>query len=399
VTDEDVSPAVHPGEPDEPPRGALERALGLVDLLASDLPHASLSDLARASGLSMSTTSRLLSTLIQAGLVARDDSRRYALGQRLVELGRRATQTQAVTSLSDVRPVRDDAVAVLGRELTTAREELLGALGALGAEQHREQAKWLTDALHAEQEWSDCARIIADAPGATVGVPTEPAVRAPGAETRPAPLADVRNDAEAVRRHTVGLLQRLDDEALSRVGTHRWHGPVSVLQCLQEVARSDRDLAAAAAGKPVARRDAHPRGASASIAHERRVLLHHVNMRGIVTTVATLIYLEEAEAALLRGLGLLDLAHRFSRIYFEIQHRRPSFYDDVVTVHLMVNRVGDTSVHYDFTVFNQGRVAAFGKWGLCLMDEDGQPTPIPAEPRRALVEARPAALAGPEGTT
>jgi acyl-CoA thioesterase FadM/DNA-binding MarR family transcriptional regulator len=399
VTQDDVFTAARPHAPEEPPRGALERALGLVDLLASDLPHASLSDLARASGLSMSTTSRLLSTLIQAGLVARDDSRRYTLGSRLVELGRRATQAQAVTALSDVRPVRDDAVAVLGRELTTAREELLATLSALGEQHHREQVSWLTQALRAEQEWSDCARIIADSPGATVGVPTEPAARAPGGDTRPAALADVNKEADAVRRHTVGLLQRLDDEALARVGTHRWHGPLSVLQCLQEVARSDRDLAAAAAGRPVARRDARPRGASASIAHERRVLLHHVNMRGIVTTVATLVYLEEAEAELLRGLGLLDLAHRFSRIYFEIQHRRPSFYDDVVTVHLMVNRVGDTSVHYDFTVFNQGRVAAFGKWGLCLMDEGGQPTPIPPEPRRALVEARPPALAGKEGTT
>jgi acyl-CoA thioester hydrolase len=214
-----------------------------------------------------------------------------------------------------------------------------------------------------------------------------------------AALADVTGQAESVRRLTMGLVERLDDEALSRVGTHRSLGPVSVLQCLQEVARSDRDLQAAVSGKSVARRDVRPRAASASITHERRVLLHHVNLRGIVTTVATLIYLEEAEAELLRSLGLLDLAHRFSRIYFEIQHRRPSFYDDVVTVHLMVNRVGDTSVHYDFTVFNQGRVAAFGKWGLCLMDEGGQPTAIPPEPRRALVEARPIAPTGQEGTT
>jgi acyl-CoA thioesterase FadM/DNA-binding transcriptional ArsR family regulator len=381
-----------------PPRGALERALGLVELLSAELPHASLSDLARASGLSMSTTSRLLGTLVQAQLVERDESRRYVLGQRLVELGRRATQAQAVSSLQDVRPVRDDAVAVLGRELSDARRDLLRTLAGLGEERHVEQARWLTDAVAAEQAWLDCAKIITDSPGATVGLSPEPVVRQPGSGTPVAGLADVTQQAESVRQLTTGLVQRLDDEALSRVGTHRSLGPVSVLQCLQEIARSDRDLQAAVSGKSVARREGRPRAASASIIHERRVLLHHVNLRGIVTTVATLIYLEEAEVELLRSLGLLGLAHRFSRIYFEIQHRRPSFYDDVVTIHLMVNRVGDTSVHYDFTVFNQGRVAAFGKWGLCLMDEDGQPTPIPPETRRALVEARPVALTGQEGT-
>jgi acyl-CoA thioesterase FadM/uncharacterized protein YjiS (DUF1127 family) len=389
-------------EPGDPPRGALDRALGLLDLLAAELPQASLSDLARASGLSMSTTSRLLGTLIHAHLVDRDEARRYTLGPRLVELGRRASETQAVTSLSDVRPVRDDPVAVLRHELAQAREGLLDTLAGL-SEEHRldpaDRARWLAAALHAEQAWFDCARIIAGSPGATVGLPSGSPDPVPSTEARPATFAKVRRDADEVRRRTRAHLDRLDDEALSRVGTHRSVGPVSVLQCLQEVAQSDRDVQAEVGGRPVARRDTRPRAASASIAHERRVLLHHVNLRGVVTTVATLIYLEEAEAELLRGLGLLDLAHRFSRIYFEIQHRRPTFYDDVVTVHLMVNRVGDTSVHYDFTVFNQGRVAAFGTWGLCLMDDAGQPTPIPDETRRALAEARPAVLPGPEGTT
>jgi acyl-CoA thioesterase FadM len=381
---------------DEPPRGALERALGLIDLLASDLPHASLSDLARASGLSMSTTSRLLGTLMTAQLVERDPSRRYVLGPRLVELGRRATHTQAVTSLGDVRPLRDDPVAVLTRELSDARAGLLGRLATLDDADH---ARRLAQAATAEQGWWDCAKIIADAPGATVGVPTESAGGSPASELPAAPLAEVTQQAESIRRRTLQLLERLDEDGLSRVGTHRSLGPVSVLQCLQQVARSDRDISAAASGQPVPRRDVRQRGAAASIAHERRVLLHHVNMRGVVTTVATLIYLEEAEAELLRSLGLEDLAHRFSRIYFEIQHRRPSFYDDVVTVHLMVNRVGDTSVHYDFTVFNQGRVAAFGTWGLCLMDENGQPTPIPSGPRRALMEARHADLTTREPMT
>jgi acyl-CoA thioesterase FadM/DNA-binding transcriptional ArsR family regulator len=375
----------------EPPRGALERALGLLDLLASDLPNASLSDLARATGLSMSTTSRLLGTLIQAGLVERDGTRTYTLGPRLVELGRRATETRAVTSLSDVRPVRDDAVAVLGRELAEARDGLTKTLTELvdeGRLEAAEQVGRLREAASAEQSWYDCAKIIAASPGATVGAPAGPADHVAPASYDAGAVRSAKRQATAVRQRTLGLLDRLDPEALSRVGTHRAHGPVSVLQCLQQIATSDHDLRAALVGKPVSPREPRAHGSSPSITHERRVLLHHVNMRGIVTTVAMLIYLEEAEAALLRSLGLLDFAHRFSRIYFEIQHRRPSYYDDVVTVHLMVNRVGATSVHYDFTIFNGGTVAAFGKWGLCMMDEAGQPTTIPPAPRQALLGPR-----------
>lgn len=365
----------------DPPRGALDRAIGLLDLLASERPASSLSELSRATGLSMSTASRLLATLTQAGLVARNESRTYTLGPRLVELGRRATENQAIVALTDVRPVRDDPVAVLGRELAEERRELLATLadGALPAAEH---ARVLLDAASAEQAWYDCARLITASPGVSVGFRADPVDAHP--EVADLSVEEAGAEAARVREHTIRLLDDLDPEALARVGTHRLHGPVSVLQCLQRIARSDRELRLALTGKPVPRRDARPQGTLPSITYDRRVLLHHVNMRGILTTVATIIYLEEAQAALLRALDLFDYVPRLSRIYFEIQHRRPSYYDDVVTAHLMVNRVGHTSVHYDFTFFNEGSVVAFGKWGLCLVGDDGQPVAIPPVARAAL---------------
>lgn len=374
--------------PQVPPRGALERSLRLMELLASDLPSASLSDLSRATGLSMSTCSRLLGTLMQAGLVERSDARIYTLGTRLVDLARRAAEAQALTSLSDVRPVRDNSAAVLGRELAEERAGLLRLLASLesdGGIGPTQRAAYLAEIVSTEQAWYDCAKIIAATPGATVGFRPDAIETIPGRSRAISPHAD-DHEVERVREQTLRLLDGLDTEALSRVGTHRVHGPVSVLQCLQEIVRADRDLSSTLTGKPVSRREPRSQGGLPSITHDRRVLLHHVNMRGFVTTVTMLIYLEEAEAALLRSLDLLEYAPRFTRIYFEVQHRRPSYYDDLVTVHLMVSRVGETSVHYDFTLFNEGSVVAFGKWGLCLMGDDGQPMPIPPAPRKILGE-------------
>lgn len=62
----------------------LERALDLVDLVAHG--HNTLSDLCQTSGLTRSTTHRLLSTLVERGYLELSN-RHYQLGHRLLELG------------------------------------------------------------------------------------------------------------------------------------------------------------------------------------------------------------------------------------------------------------------------------------------------------------------------
>jgi acyl-CoA thioesterase FadM len=195
------------------------------------------------------------------------------------------------------------------------------------------------------------------------------------------------------RSRTLDTIDSLGPDAFSRIGTHRRFGPMSVLQCLEEIAAGDHQHLLRLQGRSPAGRSAPAHAALPSITHERRVLLHHVNMGGVVTTLSMLVYLEEAEAALLRSLGLSEFERRFIRIYFEIQHRRPCYYDDVLTVHLMVSRVGDRSTHYDFTIFNRGAVAAFGRWGLGFRDEAGGLARIPEHVRTVL--ERPD---GPDGT-
>lgn len=368
----------------EPPRGALDRALLLIDLLASDRPQATLSELAAASGLSLSTTSRLLNTLAAAGLVQRDAGRAYALGPRLVELGRRTAETKASISLDDLHPVRQDTLAVLRRELHDERSLLLRTLESAAGGSSGIAATELAVAAARETEWHDSALRIASDPGALVGEPeSEPTDERP--HGGPSDDATVwRDHLTAARERTLAFIEDLDADVLARIGTHRRYGPVSVLQCLQEIARGDHDQARRLEGKATASRRTVPTPALPSITHERRVLLHHVNMGGVVTTVSMLVFLEEAESGLLRSLGIAELERRFIRIYFEIQHRRPCFYDDEITIHLAVNRVGARSMHYDFTIFNGGSVAAFGRWGLGFRDAAGGPARIPDDVRARL---------------
>jgi len=68
------------------PLQAVDRALRLLDLMANGSPHVGVSELARATGWSKAVVFRLLRTLEAHGYVARDDTRRYTLGTKPLEL-------------------------------------------------------------------------------------------------------------------------------------------------------------------------------------------------------------------------------------------------------------------------------------------------------------------------
>lgn len=70
---------------------AIDRALGLLHVFETADGDLGITSLAAASGLSVSTTHRLVQALVAAGLVAQDrETERYHLGASLVTLGRRA---------------------------------------------------------------------------------------------------------------------------------------------------------------------------------------------------------------------------------------------------------------------------------------------------------------------
>jgi DNA-binding IclR family transcriptional regulator len=69
------------------PLATVERAIGVLDTLAESTTDLGNNEIALRTGLNVSTTSRLLATLVQAELVSRvRDTGRYRLGPRLIEL-------------------------------------------------------------------------------------------------------------------------------------------------------------------------------------------------------------------------------------------------------------------------------------------------------------------------
>jgi DNA-binding IclR family transcriptional regulator len=95
---------------------AVERAIAVLDALA-DSVELGTNEIARRTGINASSVSRLLSTLGAAGLVDQvDETGRYRLGLRLVELGNAALQRIDVRELA--RPHLRALVAATGETAT-----------------------------------------------------------------------------------------------------------------------------------------------------------------------------------------------------------------------------------------------------------------------------------------
>ncbi len=71
---------------------SVERTFELLELLADAGGEVALSDLAESSGLPLPTIHRIMRTLVSAGYVRQQPSRRYALGPRLIRLGETASR-------------------------------------------------------------------------------------------------------------------------------------------------------------------------------------------------------------------------------------------------------------------------------------------------------------------
>ncbi len=100
---------------------SLERALGVLEIMAQAGGEIGVSELSRAAGLPMPTTHRLVATLVQRGYVRQLPSRRYALGPRLMYLGDVASQMLRVWALPFLEELADSVgesanLAVLDRD-------------------------------------------------------------------------------------------------------------------------------------------------------------------------------------------------------------------------------------------------------------------------------------------
>jgi DNA-binding IclR family transcriptional regulator len=99
--------------------GVLDKAFSVLDAL-EDRPR-SLAELVEATGISRATAHRLATALEAHGLVRRDDDGRFALGARLVALGRAATESMplaaaATDALAELRDATGESVQLYVRD-------------------------------------------------------------------------------------------------------------------------------------------------------------------------------------------------------------------------------------------------------------------------------------------
>ncbi len=133
------------------------------------------------------------------------------------------------------------------------------------------------------------------------------------------------------------------------------------------------------------------------MAHEfrtrRRVEFAETDCAGIVHFANFLRYMEEAEHAFLRSLGMSvhTDAIGFPRLGATFEYLRPARFEDVLDIHIWVKRKGRTSIVYNAVFSRGGEEVARGEIATvaCRVGEEGKlvPVALPEEAGKRIEEA------------
>jgi len=130
--------------------------------------------------------------------------------------------------------------------------------------------------------------------------------------------------------------------------------------------------------------------APASVTVRRRIMWFDTDASTKYHNTAPLRLMEEAEAVLLDGVGLVKEVYGWlPRAHVAVDYRRPVRFWDEVEVSVDVREMGRTSITYGFEIRSEGQPCADGTVVAVLIDEEGKPRPWPEEWRRMLLEAGP----------
>jgi acyl-CoA thioester hydrolase len=107
---------------------------------------------------------------------------------------------------------------------------------------------------------------------------------------------------------------------------------------------------------------------------DRMGLLHHANY---------LVYFEEARVALLRELGysyrdIEDQGFFLVLTQIEVKYRRPVYFDDALTVRVVLERATMVRLDHRYEVLRDGTLVAEGSSTLACVDRAGKPQALPA---------------------
>jgi YbgC/YbaW family acyl-CoA thioester hydrolase len=112
----------------------------------------------------------------------------------------------------------------------------------------------------------------------------------------------------------------------------------------------------------------------------RLVEFGDTDMAGIVHFAQFFRYMEAAEHAMLRSLGMSFAFHwegqklGFPRVAASCDYLRPARFDDVLTIHVAVSRLGRSSVTYTFEFFKEEEPIARGHItaAFCRVNAEGR---------------------------
>ena len=112
--------------------------------------------------------------------------------------------------------------------------------------------------------------------------------------------------------------------------------------------------------------------------HQRRVQFHETDLAGIVHFSWYFKYMEEAEHALWRSVGMSiappNPEFGFPRVNATCDFKAPLKFEDEVEVHVVVEKIGRRSIRYAFTLRRGTEVMATGTMtSACVRrDKDGR---------------------------
>ncbi len=119
---------------------------------------------------------------------------------------------------------------------------------------------------------------------------------------------------------------------------------------------------------------------STQFVYQRRVEFRDTDMAGIVHFSVFFAYMEEAEHAFLRSLGMSVVTIidgqkiSWPRVAAECNYRRAIRFEQILDIHLSIDRIGDKSIAYRFEFFESGQLVADGKvTAVCCKINHGHP--------------------------
>ncbi len=136
----------------------------------------------------------------------------------------------------------------------------------------------------------------------------------------------------------------------------------------------------------------------AQYVHSRRVAFSDTDMAGIVHFANYYRYMEEAEHGFFRSLDLSimmragkDVMIGWPRVSSQCNYEAPARYDDVVDIHVNIERMGVKSVTYQMTLYVGEKRIARGRMKtaccLCRADHSLESIEIPEVYRSKLIES------------